>query len=1006
MPVQWWPAMFRNCSVRRLCPSLAIILVRFVIASLPAYSQTPETTSSSSQIFSNVDEVSLDVIVKNKKDKPVLDLKPDDLAVTDGGTPVKLSALRLVGKDSSSQHQVILAFDRLNSANASNARKLAAKILKEIPANGFAISVMNVQSRLVLYQMPTADRALLKRAIAFATQPARPESQESAASAEKNLLALVRGGNSSPEAIPNPQDRPLAVAMLSALEQSQTILQEQHASPSLASLLALARIGRRLPGRKVVIYFSQSLPTNAAAQQILGTIVGTANRSSVSIYAIDVNSMSEQAAQGLLAMAAMGGAMHASAANQVSAPQAPTSAAGAPVHALGDLSTQGMTSMANDQYVRFETHVNETRSPLVELARGTGGAYISVGENPRKPIQQMIKDLSTYYEASYVPPIQDYDGQFRPVTVKSVRSGLKIKAKAGYYALPSEDVTGIRAFEPPLLKVLEQEQLPRDLKFNSGILQLGELATGYENALVVQVPVSELASHDDPNSNLYTAHVSVVAQIKNKAGQVMWHFSEDIPWHGSLDTKQKSGRSAILTMQRHFAASAGEYLLETAVLDHNSGKSSAVRSNFVISGQPSGPFLSDVALVDHMDPLLEELDPSEPLRYGSSKVVPNLSAQVPQGTKSISLFSLIHADPEQPEQPRLEMTVIRNGEPLAQAPLRLRRLDAQGAVPYVASIQTSLLPAGDYQIVETLTQGAKIAERSLSFRIDGPQLASANPNRALNNLGVEGNDPELALASASNLVSSKPTRPLAITALPPESSPSPTADDLDAFIILARKQALGYQARLPNFVCVEVTNRSVDSGNGNWKHRDSFAELLRYVDKQETRTMLERNGERSSLERTDLDSNWLISGGEFGNLLSLVFKPESKTQFEWKQAAILGSTKVSILSYRVARENGNITLNGNRTYGAGFHGLLYIDQATGGVLRITVEADDLPHDFSIHAANMTIDYDYVSIGTHEYLMPMRASVGIQRGRRQIDLNEMTFRNYRRYGSQAKVTFAP
>jgi len=39
---------------------------------------------------------------------------------------------------------------------------------------------------------------------------------------------------------------------------------------------------------------------------------------------------------------------------------------------------------------------------------------------------------------------------------------------------------------------------------------------------------------------------------------------------------------------------------------------------------------------------------------------------------------------------------------------------------------------------------------------------------------------------------------------------------------------------------VEVTDRSVDvQGTGQWKHRDTITELLRFVDKNETRTTLE-----------------------------------------------------------------------------------------------------------------------------------------------------------------------
>lgn len=1002
--------MCRSCA-RRHSHAFSSVLIWFVFVSLLgtglAIAQvTPEKTSATT-VISNVDEVSLDLVVKNKKNKPVLDLKPEDVAVTDGGTAVKISHLQLVSSQLGAKRPITLLFDQLDSAGSSNARSEASRILKDIPLDGFSVSVLKVEGRLGLYQEFTRDRNLLNHAIALATQTNREKTPAGVEAAEKRLLTTIRTGADETGARLTPAERTLDQVTLTALEQSQRIVQEQHSSSALAALLALARSQQRLPGRKVVIYFSQGLRLSLGAGEVLSSIIGTANRSGVSIYAIDANPISEQAAQGMITMMVMGNAMHAGAANQVSAPQAVTSPANAPTHAVGDLTTPGMMSMVNNQFDRFEiSGADQTKGPLAQLATNTSGVYIAAGENPRKAMRQMIKDLNSYYEASYAAPIQDYDGQFRPVTVKPVRSGLKIRAKSGYYALPADEETGIHGFELPLLKVLDQPSLPQDLKFQSGILQLGEFTTGYANALLIEVPVSELTTHDDPNSNLYSLHVSMVAEIKNKAGQVVEHFSEDVPRHGALDTKQEAGRSDAVLMQRHFLADPGEYTLEAAVLDENSGKAGAIRSTFTVSAEGSGPFLSDLALVRRMDPFPEETDDLEPLRFGDSRVVPNVSGHVARGLKNLMLFSVLHEDSQAGDPPRMELTILRNHEPIAQAPMQLRKPNGGDALPYMASIQTAALPPGNYDVMETLTQGTKMVERSVAFRIDGPELASAAISDRLG-APASGKD-DVELAAVSSVPSPGETRGLAITSLPPGSVPPPAPDEIQTLVSLARKHALSYSKSLPNFVCLEVTNRSVDSSsNGNWKRRDSFAEMLRYVDSQETRTMVEYNGQRTSAERADLDTTWPLSVGEFGGLLNLVFQNSSKTEFQWKETDSLGPSMVDVLAYRVARENANISLKDeNKTIAAGFHGLVYIDKATGAVRQVTLEADDLKRDFSIHAATMTVEYDYVTVGTHDYLMPMRATVSLQRGRRQTDLNEMTFRNYRRYASQAKINFGP
>jgi hypothetical protein len=152
---------------------------------------------------------------------------------------------------------------------------------------------------------------------------------------------------------------------------------------------------------------------------------------------------------------------------------------------------------------------------------------------------------------------------------------------------------------------------------------------------------------------------------------------------------------------------------------------------------------------------------------------------------------------------------------------------------------------------------------------------------------------------------------------------------------------------------------------------------------------------------------WPISVGEFGDLLNLVFQPSSKAEFHWKETDALAHGTVQVFEYRVASKNNSMRLTDDRKQvNAGFHGLAYIDSATMGIRRITMEADDLPPDFSIHSASIAIDYDYVTVGAHDYLMPMSGSIRLKRGRHEVDLNQVVFQDYRRYASKTKIILAP
>ncbi|HTZ81829.1 MAG TPA: VWA domain-containing protein, partial [Candidatus Acidoferrales bacterium] len=756
-----------------------------------------------------------------------------------------------------------------------------------------------------------------------------------------------------------------------------------------------------IQGRKTVIFFTQGLRADTSSQQRVRDVVGAANRAGVSLYVIDANALTGQIDQNLMAMSAMGGVRSAAA---QSGPAATTTTGANGLPQTVAQAPPGLAPMVNNQFERYETgDTNASKGPLATLAESTGGSYVASGEGMKKPLQRMIEDMTTYYEASYAPPIENYDGQFRPIAVTPIRAGLKISSRAGYFALPPDSGQTIRPFEAPLLKVLAEAQLPSDVPFRAQVLRLGDLPTGNENSLVVEVPLGQLQSENDPNSNLYAVHISIAAQIKNKAGDVVEHFGEDIPRHGALSAKD--AQPQFITMQRHFTEEPGDYTLETAVFDQNSGKLGAQRVPFQIPRSGDGPSLSDISMVRRIDPVPEEADPSEPMRYGSGKVIPGLSDAVPKGTKELSFFFVVHPEPTSTEAPRLEMEVLKSGEPIAQVPLAVRKTSGPVSIPYLTSIQTATLPPGQYQVIERLTQDAKTSEQAVAFEIEGPTgvtVASAVPPASTKD------DAEPLAGTGMQLPDAETPghEGLVIKSLPADEAPAPASQQIDAMIAAARKRALDYGKTLPNFLCIEVTNRSVDaSGNGRWKHRDSLAELLSYHDNQESRTTLEIDGKRSTLKRADMNSNWPLSVGEFGAMLNLVFQPSSKTEFQWKEAAALGdgSGTVQVFNYRVDGKNATIVLTeGNADAAVGFHGRVYLDPSTGGVRRVTLEADAIPHSFAVHAASMTVDYDFVGISGRDYLLPVSSSVRLEKGHHKIELNEITFRDYRRFASRTKI----
>ena len=967
----------------------------------PSASSAPSTTPPSPQpgtppsITTTAEEVSLDLVVRNKHNKPVLDLTPADLAITDNGSPVKLTDLHLVNGASQSQHLVTLVFDRLDPGPAKTSREIAAKILRAIPDKGYAFAILQMNGRLRLIQPYTGNQDLIQKAIATATSPASGAPPTELSPAEKDILSIAQGDSLSVDST----DRANAKLLLSGLEESQRILEDQHTYPSLSALLALARTQRQITGRKLVIYFAQGLYADSDARDTIKSVVGQANRAGVTLCTVDTSALDQQVSDKMksaMAIASLNVGSAMSSADSLGASGYGRGQSGPPIGQVMD-NAQNMSRMEFDS-------MEESKSPLVNLATGTGGIYIKAGANLSKPLQQLHDDLTTYYQAAYVPAIKVYNGQFRPIDIQPLRKGLVIRSRSGYFAVPPDNGTGIRPFEVPLLSILASPQLPTDIGFRMAVLHLGQLPDGNTGALTVEVPVSQLQIHDDANTHLSSVHVTIVAQIKNDKGGLLQRFSEDIPRHEPPDML-RSDEGQVITMQRHFSADPGEYTLETAVLDRLGNKSGAQRTKFTIAPIPHGPALGDIALVRTVEPMHEETSAFEPMRYMDGRVIPDLSAELPESTRSLSLFFMVHPLAGSTSQPQLEMQIIRNGELLGKMPLELHKTSTTGAaIPYLGTIQGHTFPPGNYQVKAVLTQDGQSVTSTATFAVEGTIAASSAPAASFTATGGSATDSPADKAADQHLTSTAALANSQFTIVSPSHPvPPPTDAEVHDVIEGARQRALAWSDSLPNFFCVEVTDHSIDStGRGDWRHKDTMVQLMRYVDHQESRTTLELNGQKASVQPADLD--FAHSVGEFGGMFQVVFDPSAKAKFTWKESDVLDGQPVQVFAFQVAAANSNFDLTGenNRQLAVGFHGLLYLDTATRSVRRITIDADDIPENLLVRASTISVDYAWISINNHDYLLPVRGAVSLREGKHQAVLNEFAFRNYRRFGAQIRI----
>jgi hypothetical protein len=225
----------------------------------------------------------------------------------------------------------------------------------------------------------------------------------------------------------------------------------------------------------------------------------------------------------------------------------------------------------------------------------------------------------------------------------------------------------------------------------------------------------------------------------------------------------------------------------------------------------------------------------------------------------------------------------------------------------------------------------------------------------------------------------------------------------------AREAALRYSASLPDFLCTQMVRRSQDpEGNGRWRSLDTLTVKLSYFDHQEDYKLMEINGKPTVLEY--LNMGGAVSTGEFGTRLYSIFDPRSQGDFRWKGWTTLRKRRVARFSYRIARERSHALIQygavpaGPNAIVVAYHGEVYVDEDTHMVLRLTQQAE-IPQGFPIDLNESTVDYEFAAVAGRQYLLPAHAYVKT-RSRKYVAENNVEFREYRKFQSEATITFDP
>jgi VWFA-related protein len=706
------------------------ILSLTALALLPARPQQSGGTIPT--VKTNVDEVVLDLVVRDKKGKPITDLKQDEITVTDNGAKQTLTSFRLVrGSEAVSQtgattkldplrqlRLVTLAFESLGDASQrKSAREAALDLVRGDQGTNVFFSVVALNTRLLVLQPFTTDKVKLAEAIDRATNGGGAQKligdsdaiQEqlrklvnsngvAGADQNQNLLAAATDlAATSPGRGNVDNNAPILAQVMLDMLRMEAGAASQGTRLSLAALRSLVQGLIPMPGRKSVLYFTAGMVVPNELDVIFNNLISAANRANVTFYSVDTRGVMI-ASENAEATRELNGAARA--------------IAGAVTDPSGGGSKNSALALDNAE----NSGRSNTQLKIRDLAESTGGFLIGESNDLKGPLRKVNEEISSYYEVTYNPGIQNYDGSFRKLAVNSTRKDLVIHARLGYFALPPEAVAGgIQTFELPLLKALADGVSSDDVDFSASAILLQPGADKRDVTLLIELPLHVLQPKTEPGSLNPGVHASMAVLVKDSRGDVVEKLTRDRSY--TVSPEQLKGGNLI--EKSTVSLPPGDYLLESAVMDRESGKIGTHRGRLVVPAHQPGVAVSGLSGIRSFTPNAKNLDPQEAFQFQGGLITPTLNTSVKKVEgAALRLFFTVYEDPAIKAKATCDIELIAAGKVLTKVPMPLPDADARGHIPYVMTIPAAAIPAGAYTIRAIAKQGDSTAQAQTQVRIE------------------------------------------------------------------------------------------------------------------------------------------------------------------------------------------------------------------------------------------------------------------------------------------------
>lgn len=718
--------MSRDTLSRRIVP-LGVLCV--IGAVQLAHSQSP---APDRRFAAATGAVSVDVVVRDRQGRPVVDLGPTDFEVYEDGVRQEIGAFRLVAagqpaapaQESRRERETAnggavgpatfkaIVFDRLSPDARALASKGALASLDQ--RNDDFVGVFLSDLRLETIQTYTNDPTRIRRAIQEAG--ARASSSfgrdgvrvgttargdgnagvSSTASAEFQGPAHGRSPEQPPAVRGGDPSTRLIQEMTARMDRAyELLIRDQQGLATTNALLAVIEGLAQLPGRKTVVFLAEGLALPPRVMARFESVVASANRANVTVYAID--------AAGLRA--------HSSTAETARNIQA----LGA--RSLGEAPRLDSSAWSQDLEINEDVLRQDPAVSLRMLAERTGGVLINNTNDLEQGLRQVDADARAYYVLDYVPKNPAFRGEWRAISIKvPSRRNITVRSRSGYLAVHEPGVLPLLSFEGPAHAALAASPLPTALPVRAGVWSFPMPSGETRVAVLAATDLSaQTFAQDDRN---YRTDFTLLMRIRNAAGEIVRKASQPYRLTGPVGQLAHARRGDVLLF-RQITLEAGEYTIEYAVYDALAGQSGAASQPFTVHRRTAnGLGLGDLLIVQKTERQpVREGEPPNLLRHDDLLLYPNLGEPISKRVTSTISFFFVVTPVAGTAPPVASLQLLKMGEPMGEAPLSLAAPGADGGIRHAGQLPLANFPPGRFELRIVVTQGDERQVRTAVFEV-------------------------------------------------------------------------------------------------------------------------------------------------------------------------------------------------------------------------------------------------------------------------------------------------